>query len=124
MLYGLHAPFVQPEAVGGRGWTVRQVVCRRGGEDATVTQPSGERMKFPARLALPHLARENLEIPKKLESHFEHIDVVVVVFDIKHFGHDADSIPVADYWLARSLALASPYHSRPSLPIREGASSN
>src|SRR6516225_7204824 len=33
--------------------------------------------------------RENLEIPKKLKPHFEHIDVVVVVFDIKHFDHDA-----------------------------------
>src|SRR5262245_20230472 len=37
------------------------------------------------------LGRENLEIPKKLKPHFEHIDVVVVVFDIKHFDHDADT---------------------------------
>src|SRR5215467_1174029 len=47
-------------------------------------------------LGLRHLApflavlgRDNLEIPKKLKPHFEHIDVVVVVFDVKHFDHDA-----------------------------------
>src|SRR5215813_13677857 len=38
--------------------------------------------------------RENLEIPKKLKPHFEHIDVVVVVFDIKHFDHDAAPLPL------------------------------
>src|SRR5262245_23374937 len=40
------------------------------------------------------LGRENLEIPKKLKPHFEHIDVVVVVFDIKHFDHDAAPLPL------------------------------
>src|SRR5215471_2425988 len=34
------------------------------------------------------LGRENLEIPKQLKPHFEHIDVVVVVFDVKHFDHE------------------------------------
>jgi hypothetical protein len=38
--------------------------------------------------------RENLEISKKLKPHFEHIDVVVVVFDIKHFDHDASPLPL------------------------------
>src|SRR6266540_488084 len=37
------------------------------------------------------LRRQNLEIAEQLESHLEHIDVVVVV---KHFGHDAASIPL------------------------------
>src|SRR6266700_1723866 len=40
------------------------------------------------------LRRQNLEIAEQLESHLEHIDVVVVVFDVKHFGHDAASIPL------------------------------
>ncbi len=38
------------------------------------------------------LRRQNLEIAQQLEPHLEHIDVVVVVFDIKHFGHDAASM--------------------------------
>src|SRR6266550_4370203 len=38
------------------------------------------------------LRRQNLEIAEQLEPHLEHIDVVVVVFDVKHFGHDAASI--------------------------------
>jgi hypothetical protein len=33
-------------------------------------------------------------MPKKLKPHFEHIDVVVVVFDIKHFDHDAAPLPL------------------------------
>src|SRR5262245_2498320 len=38
------------------------------------------------------LRRQYLEIAEKLEPHFEHEDVVVVVFHVKHFGHDAASI--------------------------------
>jgi hypothetical protein len=38
------------------------------------------------------LRRQNLEIAQQLEPHLEHIDVVVVVFDVKHFGHDAASM--------------------------------
>src|SRR5262245_8299602 len=38
------------------------------------------------------LRRENLEIAKQLKARLEHVDVVVVVFDVEHFGHDADSI--------------------------------
>src|SRR3984893_5625100 len=38
------------------------------------------------------LRRQHLEIAEQLEPHLEHIDVVVVVFDVKHFGHDAASI--------------------------------
>src|SRR4029450_663265 len=48
-------------------------------------------------LAHPFLAilrRQHLEIAEKLEPHLEHEDVVVVVFDVKHFGHDAASIPL------------------------------
>src|SRR5262249_14953889 len=43
---------------------------------------------------LPILRRQHLEIAEKLEPHLEHEDVVVVVFDVKHFGHDAASIPM------------------------------
>src|SRR4029450_2784821 len=43
---------------------------------------------------LPPLRRQHLEIAEKLEPHLEHEDVVVVVFDVKHFGHDAASIPL------------------------------
>src|SRR5215468_4756758 len=39
------------------------------------------------------LGRENLEIPKKLKPHFEHIHVVLIVFDVKDFEH-GDSIPL------------------------------
>src|SRR6516162_5063807 len=61
------------------------------------------------------LGRENLEIPKKLKPHFEHIDVVVVVFDIKHFDHDAAPLHCG-LPACPSLAVASP--SRPSSDSR------
>src|SRR5215510_3467140 len=38
------------------------------------------------------LRRQHLEIAEKLEPHLEHEDVVVVVFHVKHFGHEAASI--------------------------------
>src|SRR5262249_1533514 len=38
------------------------------------------------------LRRQHLEIAEQLEPHLEHEDVVVVVFHVKHFGHDAASI--------------------------------
>src|SRR5215469_6900047 len=53
------------------------------------------------------LGRENLEIPKKLKPHFEHIDVVVVVFDIKHFDHDAAPLPLRTAGLLGHLAVIS-----------------
>src|SRR5215470_17229954 len=37
------------------------------------------------------LRRQHLEIAEQLEPHLEHEDVVVVVFHVKHFGHDAAS---------------------------------
>src|SRR6516162_9084668 len=40
------------------------------------------------------LRRQHLEIAEQLEPHLEHEDVVVVVFHVKHFGHDAASISV------------------------------
>src|SRR5215467_4563304 len=45
--------------------------------------------------------RHDVEIAQQLEPHLEHVDVVVVVFDVEYFGHDAASIPL-------SRALASP----------------
>src|SRR5262249_61103910 len=41
---------------------------------------------------LAALLREHLEVAEHLEPHLEHINVVVVVFDVKHFGHGATSI--------------------------------
>src|SRR5262245_14888014 len=38
------------------------------------------------------LRRQHLEIAEQLEPHLEHEDVVVVVFHVKYFGHDAASI--------------------------------
>src|SRR5262249_6585427 len=57
--------------------------------------------------------RENLEIPKKLKPHFEHIDVVVVVFDIKRFDHDAAPLPLRPAGLLGHLAPISPSRSSP-----------
>src|SRR5262249_8651487 len=43
---------------------------------------------------LPVLRSQHLEIAKQLEPHLEHKHIVVVVFDVKYFGHDAASIPL------------------------------
>src|SRR4029077_15461703 len=51
----------------------------------------------PLSPSLAVLGRETLKITKKLKPHFEHIHVVVIVFDIKHFDHGG-SIPVAACW--------------------------
>src|SRR6516165_3214213 len=75
-------------------------------------RPLGRRHLAPS---LAVLGRENLEIPKKLKPHFEHIDVVVVVFDVKHFDHDA-APPRCGLLACPSLAVASP--SRPSSDSR------
>src|SRR5262245_23949503 len=40
------------------------------------------------------LRRQHLEVAEQLEPHLEHVDVVVVVFDIENLGHDAASIPL------------------------------
>src|ERR1700730_867155 len=50
-----------------------------------------ERRQLAPLLAV--LRRQHLEIAEQLKPHLEHIDVVLVVFDVKHFGHDADSMP-------------------------------
>ena len=39
-------------------------------------------------------SRENLKTAKQLKACLEHVDVVVVVFDVEHFGHDTDFIPL------------------------------
>src|SRR5262249_53511423 len=40
------------------------------------------------------LRRQHLETAKYLEPHLEHKHIVVVVFDVKYFGHDAAFIPL------------------------------
>src|SRR5215831_13633038 len=50
------------------------------------------------------LCRQHLEIAEQLEPHLEHVDVVVVVFDVKHFGHDAGSVLTAvRVWASRRM---------------------
>jgi hypothetical protein len=34
------------------------------------------------------LSRENLEIADPLKAHLEHVEVVIIVFDVEYFGHD------------------------------------
>src|ERR1700704_1910583 len=43
------------------------------------------------------LGHENLEFVEQLESHLEHVNIVVVVFDVQHFDHDTASIPTAGF---------------------------
>src|SRR5262245_6954383 len=38
------------------------------------------------------LRRQHFEVAEQLEPHLEHVDVVVIVFDIKNLGHDTASI--------------------------------
>src|SRR5262249_31383996 len=52
------------------------------------------------------LCRQHLEIAEQLEPHLEHVDVVVVVFDVKHFGHEAGSVPLLTavrVWASRRM---------------------
>src|SRR5262249_59839675 len=52
------------------------------------------------------LRRQHLAITDQLEPHLEHVDVVVVVFDVKHFGHDAGSVPLVTavrVWASRRM---------------------
>jgi hypothetical protein len=34
------------------------------------------------------LSRENLKIADPLKAHLEHVEVVIIVFDVEYFGHD------------------------------------
>src|SRR5499427_1856935 len=38
---------------------------------------------------------QHFKIAKQLKSHLEHVDVVVVILDVKDFGHDGASMPLA-----------------------------
>jgi hypothetical protein len=40
------------------------------------------------------LRRQHLKITKQLEPHLEHEDVVIIIFDVKHFCHNSASIPL------------------------------
>src|SRR5262245_45683168 len=53
------------------------------------------------------LGRQHLEIAKQLKPHLEHEDVVVVVFDVKYFGHDAASILLTAYFVCISRRMRS-----------------
>src|SRR5262245_21807557 len=48
------------------------------------------------------LGSEHLELVEQLEPHLEHVDVVVVVFDVEDLDHDAASIALATGALAWS----------------------
>src|SRR5262245_18843848 len=53
------------------------------------------------------LRSENFEIADPLKAHLEHIEVVVVVFDVEHFGHIAVSVFLAAAWLPRYSITSS-----------------
>jgi hypothetical protein len=49
------------------------------------------------------LRRENFEVAEEVKPSLEHVEVVVVVFDVEHFGHVADSVLLSsDYLFIRS----------------------
>ena len=48
-------------------------------------------------------SRENLETAKQLKACPEHVNVVVVVFDVEHFGHETDFIPLVTYLAGNSV---------------------
>jgi hypothetical protein len=47
--------------------------------------------ELAALLAIPRC--ENLEIAEQLKAHLEHVEIVVIVIDVEHFGHDV--VPIA-----------------------------
>jgi hypothetical protein len=58
---------------------------------------------------------ENLETTKQLKACLEHVDVVVVVFDVEHFGHDTDSIPLVTLVTSVRFDVGRPNHLTPFL---------
>src|SRR5262249_57956777 len=52
-------------------------------------------------------ARHDLKTTQQLEPDFVHIDVVLVVLDVEHFGHDAASIPLSRTAASPSCGLVS-----------------
>src|SRR5215471_12150723 len=56
----------------------------------------------PAAL-LAVLRCENLEAAAQFEARLEHVQIVVVVFDVEHFGHVADSVLLTDALITSSL---------------------
>src|SRR5262245_52553288 len=46
--------------------------------------------QFAALVAV--LSRENLKITNSLKARLEHVKVIVIVFDVEHFGHVTDSV--------------------------------
>src|SRR5262245_49797316 len=54
------------------------------------------------------LRRQHLEVAEQLEPHLEHVDVVIIVFDIENLGHDAASILlVTGGWLCTTRRMRS-----------------
>jgi hypothetical protein len=45
-----------------------------------------------------------VEIVDSLKAHLEHVEVVVVVFDVEHFGHDQPLLRSAHYSITSSAA--------------------
>jgi hypothetical protein len=85
---------------------------RRTGSQRSTTAfrgPSELRSDAPPRPALL-LRRENLEIAVPLKAHLEHVEVVVVVFDVEHFGHVAVSVSLGGR--SAELIIRSPRSPR------------
>ena len=49
---------------------------------------------------------ENLEAAAQLEARLEHVDIVVVMFDVEHFGHDTESIPLVTLMTPAASAIS------------------
>src|SRR5262245_17196132 len=61
------------------------------------------------------LSRENLEIANPLKAHLEHVEVIVVVFDVEHFGHSVPAISA----VIRDRAGAAPTAGRAERNVME-----
>src|SRR6516162_6384209 len=64
--------------------------------------------------------RHNVEIAQQLEPHLEHVDVVVVVLDVEHFGHDAASIPLSRAPASPACGLISSLEPLAGASMRPG----
>jgi len=57
------------------------------------------------------LSRENFEIANSLKAHLKHVEVVVIVFDVEHFGHSRLSSRLSSF---NDLVGAAPTAGSPN----------
>jgi hypothetical protein len=76
-----------------KGMTLVAHVRRRRNQSARLRLvPSGGTRKNAPNVLHFRVKCENLEAAAQFEARLEHVQVVVVVFDVEHFGHVADSV--------------------------------